>query len=121
MNRIEEGKVYKAVRQRTGTSSSGEWELLVVADEKGNNELAIFTDNHPSGVSEGGSFRIEKILSVSYGNKKDANGVWRPNVSVNARVQPVFSYGEVPSPGEEPAPEVKEAFRPLPDDGDLPF
>ena len=121
MNRIEEGKVYKALRQRTGTSSSGEWELLVVADEKGNNELAVFTENHPSGVKEGGSFRIERILSVSYGNKKDSNGVWRPNVSVNARVQPVFSYGEVPSSSEDVSPEVKEAFNPLKDEDNLPF
>lgn len=121
MNRIEEGKVYKALRQRTGTSSSGEWELLVVADEKGNNELAVFTENHPSGVSEGGSFRIERILSVSYGNKKDANGVWRPNISINARVQPVYSYGEVPASEEAASPEIKDAFKPLADEGDLPF
>ena len=92
MNRIETGNIFTAVRQRTGKSSGGDWELLLTQDERGHNDIALFVENRPSGVKEGGKFRVEKILSVSYGMKKDSNGEWRPAISVNAEVTAVESY-----------------------------
>lgn len=106
MNRIEAGKVYTAARQRTGSTERGSWELLAVTDERGNNEIAVFVANRPSKVAEGGKFRIEKINSVSYGNKKDQSGNWRASISIDAVVTPVQSY---------------EQFSNQADDGDLPF
>ena len=106
MNKLEIGKVYTAARQRTGSSAAGDWELLATQDERGNNDIAVFVANRPSNVAEGGKFRIEKILNVSYGNKKDASGNWRASVSVNAEVTAVQSY---------------EQFAEEEDDGNLPF
>lgn len=94
MNRIEAGKVYKAVRVRTGSGKNGAWELIVTQDEKGHNDIAVFAENLPSGVAEGGSFRVEKISTLSYGMKRDSAGEWRPSVSVNAEVTPVGSFSD---------------------------
>lgn len=112
MNKLEAGKVYTAVRQRQGSSAGGSWELLATQDERGSNDIAVFVANRPSGVKEGGKFRIEKILSVSYGNKKDANGNWRASISADAEVTAVQSYDEFAS---------SAGFNELPDDGSLPF
>ena len=109
MNRIETGKVYTAVRQRSGSSANGEWELLATQDERGNNDIAVFVVNTPSNVKEGGKFRIEKIVSVSYGNKKDNSGNWRASVSVNAEVSAVMTYDEF------------SQIVPEEEDGELPF
>ena len=109
MNKLETGKIYTAARHRTGTSANGSWELIATTDERGNNDIAVFASNIPSGVEEGGKFRIEKITAVSYGNKKDQSGNWRASISINAEVSPVMSYDEF----SKPAPED--------DDGSLPF
>lgn len=108
MNKLEIGKVYTAARQRTGSSSNGDWELLVTQDERGNNDIAVFVANTPSNVKEGGKFRLDKILTVSYGNKKDNAGNWRANISINAEVTAVESYDDFRN--DVPA-----------DDGYLPF
>lgn len=107
MNKLETGKVYTAARQRTGSSAAGEWEMLATQDDRGNNDIAVFVNNRPSGVAEGGKFRIDKITSVSYGNKKDASGNWRASISINADVSAVQSFDQY--------------NQSVPDDGDLPF
>ena len=104
MNRIETGKVYTAVRQRTGSSANGDWELLATADERGNNDIAVFVSNRPSNVREGGKFRVEKINSVSYGNKKDAQGNWRASISIDAEVAAVESWEEYNADTDGPLP-----------------
>ena len=43
MNRIEAGKVYTAVRQRSGSSANGDWELLATQDERGTTPRSGFT------------------------------------------------------------------------------
>ena len=128
MNRIETGKVYTAVRQRTGASANGEWELLATKDERGNNDIAVFVANRPSNVIEGGSFRIDKIISVSYGNKKDASGVWRASISVDALVTAVESPSEAGLTGPELARSVwqesekrRSAAAAAQEEDDLPF
>ena len=94
MNKLETGKVYTAIRQRSGTNSGGNWELLATQDERGSNDITVFVANIPSQVPEGGRFRIEKIHSVSFGNKKDSTGSWRTAISINAEVCPVMTYAE---------------------------
>ena len=109
MNRLETGKVYTAVRQRTGNSAGGSWEMLATQDERGNNDIAVFVTNIPSQIPEGGKFRIERIFSVSCGNRKDSAGNWRASISVNAEVSPVLTYEEF---HQKESPDL---------DGDLPF
>ena len=94
MNRIEEGQIYTAIRQRSGETEKGKWELLLTEDDRGFNPIALFTENQPSGVKEGGKFRIEKIISASYGSKRSADGTWNPAVTITARVAPVESFDE---------------------------
>lgn len=102
MNRITEGSICTAVRQRTGTGSNGDWELLLTADEKGNNQIALFASNKPSGVTEGGKFRIERIHSISLGNRKGSDDAWHPSVSINADVVPVENLEEFRKDGDLP-------------------
>ena len=94
MNKLEAGSVYTAVRQRSGSSAQGDWELLSTQDERGSCSIAVFVSNRPSGVTEGGKFKIEKINSVSYGNKKDSAGNWRAAISIDAEVSAVESYDQ---------------------------
>lgn len=94
MNRIQEGKIYTAIRQKAGSSSKGDWELLITEDERGYNPIALFAENRPSGVLEGGKFRIEKIISASFGSRQSSDGTWNPSVSISAVVSPVESIDE---------------------------
>lgn len=94
MNRIETGRVYTAARRREGTSSIGEWELIVTQDERGYNDVAIFVANRPTGIREGGKFRIDQITGMSFGSRKGSDGAWHQAVSVNAIISPVETYEE---------------------------
>ena len=94
MNRIEAGKIYTATRRRQGTSSVGEWELIVTQDERGYNDVAIFVANHPTTIQEGDKFRIDQITGMSLGSRKSTDGTWHQAVSVNAVISPVETYEE---------------------------
>ena len=50
MIRIEKDGVYKAKRVRWGENDHGKWELVVVASDKGKQEITIFPENVPCGV-----------------------------------------------------------------------
>lgn len=108
MNRIEVGMVYTAVRQKTGSKNGRDWELLATEDERGRNEIAVFVSNRPSNVPQGGSFRVEKINNVSYSNRKDQNGNWRANISIEAEVSYVQSF--MAMPGQSMPAALKEAW-----------
>lgn len=108
MNRIEVGMVYTAVRQKTGSKNGRDWELLATEDERGRNEIAVFVSNRPSNVPQGGSFRVEKINNVSYSNRKDQNGNWRANISIEAEVSYVQSFTAMP--GQSMPAALKEAW-----------
>ena len=94
MNTIKIGLPLKCERRRFGRSEKGDWELLLTRDEKGHCDIAVFANNRPSGVEEGGCFRVEEITGVSHGNRQDANGSWRASISINAAVTPVFGAEE---------------------------
>lgn len=86
---LKAGETYSAVRTRSGDS----YELVVVQEEgKGRKQITIWPTNTPSGVSEGGSFRVENIESVKFTSRKDPRGNWRDEVNVNARITPTMSY-----------------------------
>ena len=99
MNRINLTGEFKAEKVRSGKSARGDWELILTSDENGSCAISIFAVNRPSGVAEGGSFRIEKITGVTHGARQDAKGNWHSNVSVNAVVAPA---GAVEDEGQLP-------------------
>jgi hypothetical protein len=90
MLKLELNTGYTAMRVRNGESSRGPWELIVVKEEgKGKKEITIWTTNSPSGVTEGNMFTIKNISMVKYGARKDGNGNWRDDVSLEAEVEPM--------------------------------
>lgn len=101
MNKLKSGEVYTAVRQKSGTTRVGNWELLVTRDANGKNEIAVFVRNVPSTVREGDSFRIDRIHSVSSGFRKDTEDRWYPAIAVDADVS-VVEHSPV-TPPDEPA------------------
>lgn len=103
MNAINLESICKAELVKSGKNERGSWELLVTKDERGHCEIAVFPNNIPCGVAEGGSFRIERITGVSYGNRQSSDGKWFPNISVRADVVPVCGideYREKPQDGK---------------------
>lgn len=79
---------FKAALVRSGVSSRGNWELIVVKEEgRGKRQITIWPTNAPSGVVEGNLFRIKNIPVVKYGARKDQNGNWRDDVSIEAEVE----------------------------------
>lgn len=94
MNRINVGDVCKAAKRRFGSTDKGDWEMLITQDERGHNDIVVFVSNRPSNVEENGCFRIDKINSVSYGNKKGTDGNWYASVSIDAEVSSVMTQSE---------------------------
>ena len=94
MNAINLESICKAELVKSGKNERGSWELLVTRDERGHCEIAVFPNNIPSGVTEGGSFRLERITGVSHGNRQGSDGKWYPNISVRADVVPVCGIDE---------------------------
>ena len=126
MNRMNLNSVLKCERRRMGQSEKGDWEMLVTKDERGSCEIAVFVNNRPSGVEEGGNFRLVNITGVSYGNKKDSNGNWRANVSISAKVEPIFGIDEyLENHPEEKGRAAEQGavnqWEELENDGELPF
>ena len=101
---------YKAERARSGDSSRGAWELIVVKENgRAKKEITIWVNNKPSGVTEGSMFRITRITSIKYGARRDSNNNWRDDVSVEADVEPM-TYTD-----------RSGGFEELDDMGDCPF
>lgn len=88
MVRIEKGCEYTAKRFRTGEGDKGVWELIVVkAEGKARQEILVFPTNVPTGITEGGTFRIDDIRSVEVRVQKNPDGTWGgEKTRVNAEV-----------------------------------
>ena len=77
MVRIEKGSEYTAKRFRSGTGPKGDWEVVVVkAEGKARQEITIFPTNIPTGITEGGTFRIDDISAVEVRIQKKQDGTW---------------------------------------------
>lgn len=102
MTELQEGKVYTALRVRSGANDAhGHWELIAVRDSKGKNEVTIYTRNIPSGVKEGQKFNLERIHRLKFGYKQDRDNRWQPQVTIDGTVKPIESeydayYGDEP-------------------------
>ena len=91
MLKIEKGGEYTAHRVRTGEASRGPWELIVVREDgRAHREVTIFARNTPSGVEEGGRFRVLEITSAGPRRGKNADGTWTnyEKTSIEAIVEP---------------------------------
>lgn len=113
---LKTGETYSAVRARSGDN----YELVVVQEEgKGRKQITIWPTNSPSGVTEGGSFRVDAIQSVKFTSRKDPRGNWRDEVNVNARITPTMSYPAYKAQNVQP----DAGFDEIPDDsfGELPL
>ena len=86
MNHIIVGEIYRTTKHRTGTSSSGPWELFTILDERSRNEVTVFANNLPNKGYDGCQIKILEITEVKNGSKKGANDKWYQTVSINAKV-----------------------------------
>lgn len=78
MVKVEKGGTYSAARARSGESSRGPWELVVVkADGRARQKITIFPTNMPTGIQDGESFIVKEINGVEVKQKQDGNGEWR--------------------------------------------
>lgn len=123
MTVIEAGKNYVAKKQRIGTSSRGDWELIAVADGRDRNEIQIYANNRPSGVKEGQQFNVERIVQVRWGWRRDRNEKWQPTCSIDAIVHPIESEFDTGLTGQSDInwEEMKDADDPWADIADLPM
>lgn len=132
--KIRVGEIYEANIVRAGESKKGPWEMVVVkSNTKDKKEIAIFADKVPSGVTEGGTFRVEAITQVNYtSRRREYEGVtkWENNLNVEARIVPVLSYTDAMEDLDSgfdgtPFSDLKDPYgdveNPFADDGELPF
>lgn len=92
MLKIEKGGEYAAHRVRSGEADKGPWELIVVKEEgRAHREVTIFARNTPSGVVEGGRFRVSEIISAGPRRTKNPDGTWSSfeKTSLEAVVEPI--------------------------------
>lgn len=90
MVELKIGETYEAHRVRSGSNDRGLWELISVRDAgKSRKAITIWPDNKPSGVKEGGKFRVKVITSVKNSARQDPKGGWRDDVSITAEVEPL--------------------------------
>lgn len=100
MIRIDKGGIYTAHRVRSGTSSKGDWELIVVKGI-GNDkrEINLYIMNHPSRIREGEPFKVTEILAVQVNALKDDEGNWtKQKMSADVYVEtalPVDPVGDL--------------------------
>ena len=104
MIRITVGEVYTAERARSGSSAHGNWELLVVKDNR--DEMTLWVTNVGTGIADGDQFRVKSIESfdkkrVPYKDGKlcrdrsDRSVEWRLECSANVTVEPV-GFSQMP-------------------------
>lgn len=105
MIKIIAGEKLHALEFRSGESERGKWELINVSDEKGKMKATVFPVNIPTGGGSDMDFVVKRILEVKIGNRKGADGQWRPQTSVSAEVEFIKS----------------DIFVDIDDDGELPW
>jgi hypothetical protein len=98
---VKAGETYTAANTKNGDG----WSLFKVKAEKGQKELAVFTDGLRE-LNDGDQITVTKITSVRLSARKGRDDKWYDTMSVNAEVS---VNGSAPS-----------AFQEV-EDGDLPF
>lgn len=109
MINIELGQPLRAYTVRGGSNHKGDWELIKVQEEKGKKSVSIWVMDAPSGVVEGGTFRVEDIVALTY-KSRNVNGKWYDEVNIRGHVSALSNKWESPS-----------NFSEFPGNDDLPF
>lgn len=79
-----------ADKVKSGGNGGRSWEFIKVKGiGKDRKTVTLWPTDAPSGIKEGDSFRVTKILSVKYASKQDQRGEWRDEVSLNVAVEKV--------------------------------
>ena len=74
----------------SGGNGGRSWELIKIKGiGKDRKTVTLWPTDAPSGIKEGDTFRVTKILSVKYASKQDQRGEWRDEVSLNVAVEKV--------------------------------
>lgn len=108
---IKVGEVYEAEKFKHGTTDKGDYEFILVRDEKKKKAVTIWVQNIPCNVVEGGKFRVTRLDEVQYKARKFQEK-WLDEVNVKATVEPIVDWQT-----------AQQGFGMMPDDdgGELPF
>lgn len=112
---VSKGKRLHGKDFRSGTSARGPWEMVHVTDEKGQNEVTIWFNNVPSGMTaSGGDFVVKEILEVKNGKRKSkTTDKWFPSVDfeIIAEVcQPDTTFDDAVAAGDVTFEDVGGGF-----------
>lgn len=86
-------EIYTAKFIKTGVSSKGAWELIVIeAHGKDRARIPLWVQNVPSGVVEGGRFSIASIVGARIRHIKPSNRYdkWQDEFSLDAYITPII-------------------------------
>lgn len=93
MINIELGQPLRAHTVRGGSNHKGDWELIKVQEEKGKKSVSIWVMDAPSGVVEGGTFRVEDIVALTC-KSRNVNGKWYDEVNIRGHVSALSNTWE---------------------------
>ena len=127
MNTITIGDTYRAKWAHSGENARGPYEMVKVVNDKDKEDITIFINNCPTGITTNDRFVINKITTVTRkwrkGNvwnsqKKEREEGWIQEVEINADVTRVDSEIE----GFDGLPDEFSGTAPWEiDDGELPL
>lgn len=87
MRTISTGDVFTAARQKEGDNPRfGHWEIIGTNEKLEDADVIVFVRNTPSGVATGESFRIDKILSITDGLRRNETDTWVKAIGIDAEV-----------------------------------
>lgn len=122
MNRVTVGNVYEAARVFSGESQKGSYEMIIVQNERGKDEIVMYVNDkcRPTGITKGDKFMLNKVTEVSHGWRKaqvwnketrQREEGWKEDFNINVDVKKI---------GSDLADADMSALDEL-DDGDLPW
>lgn len=124
-----------ADKVKSGGNADRHWEFIKIRGlGKDRKTVTLWPTDAPSGIKEGDSFRVTKILSFKVMSKQDPRGEWHDEISLNVAVEKVSGAPnttrkprtknyESEAPQWSPPPKEEEAplYEIIGDDEGLPF
>lgn len=79
-----------ADKVKSGGNADRHWEFIKIRGlGKDRKTVTLWPTDAPSGIKEGDSFRVTKILSFKVMSKQDQRGEWHDEISLNVAVEKV--------------------------------
>lgn len=79
-----------ADKVKSGGNADRHWEFIKIRGlGKDRKTVTLWPTDAPSGIKEGDSFRVTKILSFKVMSKQDPRGEWHDEISLNVAVEKV--------------------------------